>query len=126
MNYGEFISDRSVALQYQHHFEGLLLNRIPLMRKLKWRLTASANVVYGSLSQANIDINAQYTAEGQETRPIGTFKSGLPYVELGYGVENIFKFMRIEFVHRMTYLDNNFENISTKKFGIRIGFQFSL
>src|SRR5690606_28186166 len=46
MNYGEFVSDRYIALQYQHKLEGFLLNRIPLMKKLKWRLVGSANVIY--------------------------------------------------------------------------------
>ncbi len=127
MRYGEFVSDRSVALQYQHHFEGLFLNRIPLMRKLKWRLTGSANVIYGSLSDANWNLNAMTLSDGvTPTVPIGTFKSYKPYVELGYGVENIFKFIRIEFVHRVTYLDNLMDGDKPKKFGVRIGFQFTL
>ena len=61
MNYGEFISDQFASLQYQHHFEGFLLNRIPLIRKLKWRLVGTANVIYGGLSQANKDIIAPTT-----------------------------------------------------------------
>ncbi len=126
MRYGEFVSDRSVALRYQHHFEGLFLNRIPLMRKLKWRLTGSANVVYGALSDANLKLNAPTLSDGAPTVPIGTFKSNKPYVELGYGVENIFKFLRVEFVHRMTYLDNLMDGDKPKKFGVRIGFQFTL
>ncbi len=128
MRYGEFVSDKSVALQYQHHFEGLFLNRIPLMRKLKWRLTGSANVVYGSLSQANLNLNADVTPapEKHETLEIGTFQSNKPYVELGYGVENIFKFLRVEFVHRMTYTNNLMDGEKPKNFGVRIGFQFTL
>jgi hypothetical protein len=51
MNYGEFISDRYASLQYSHHFEGFLLNRVPLMRKLKWRLVGTSNVIYGGMSQ---------------------------------------------------------------------------
>lgn len=121
MNYGEFVSDRYVSLQYQHHFEGLLLNRIPLMRKLKWRLVGSANVIYGSLSQANKDINAPVTPGGEETLPLGYFGNS-PYVELAYGVENIFKFFRVDFVHRLTYLDNP----DVRKFGVMFSFQFNL
>ena len=41
-------------------------------------------------------------------------------------VENIFKFLRVEFVHRMTYLDNLMDGDKPKKFGVRIGFQFTL
>src|SRR5690606_23403172 len=53
MNFSEFVSDRYGALQYQHKFEGFLLNRIPLMRKLKWRLVGSTNVIYGGMSSMN-------------------------------------------------------------------------
>lgn len=122
MNYGEFISDRFASLQYQHRFEGLLLNRIPLMRKLKWRLVGSANVIYGGLSQANRDIIAPTTPYGEPTLPFGYFDPHRPYVELGYGVENIFKFFRVDFVHRLSYL----ENPDIRKFAVLFSFQFSL
>ncbi len=121
MNFGEFISDRYATLQYQHHFEGFLLNRVPLMRKLKWRLVGSANVIYGGLSEASRAINAPLTPEGEETLPVGYFDKK-PYVELGYGVENIFKFLRVDFVHRLSYLDNP----DVRKFGILFSFQFTL
>ncbi|HKZ37672.1 MAG TPA: DUF5686 family protein, partial [Chryseolinea sp.] len=122
MNYGEFISDRYASLQYQHHFEGFLLNRIPLMRKLKWRLVGTANVIYGGLSQANRDIVAPVTPSGEETLPVGFFDPKRPYVELGYGVENIFKFFRVDFVHRLSYL----ENPDVRKFAVLFSFQFTL
>jgi hypothetical protein len=121
MNYGEFVSDRHVSMQYQHHFEGFILNRIPLMRKLKWRLVGTANVVYGGISQSNIDINAPQTPDNEDTLSFGIFDHR-PYVELGYGVENILQFLRIDFIHRLTYLDNP----DARNFGILIGFQFNL
>lgn len=121
MNYGEFVSDRYASLQYQHHFEGLLLNRIPLMRKLKWRLVGSANVIYGSLNQRNRDLNSPITPAGEETLALGYFDKR-PYVEVGYGVENILKFIRVDFVHRMTYLDKP----DVRRFGVLVSFQFSL
>ena len=121
MNYGEFISDHYATLQYQHHFEGFLLNRIPLMKKLKWRLVATANVIYGGIRPSNIDINAPVTPDGAATLPFGYFDNR-PYVELGYGVENIFKFFRVDFIHRMSYLGNP----DARKFGVVFGFQFDL
>lgn len=117
MRYGEFVSDRYVGLQYQHHFEGLLLNRIPLMRKLKWRLLGTANVIAGGMSKAN---KALVTASEEDG--IGFLTGGKPYVELGYGLENIFKFIRVDFIHRLSYLDNP----DVRKFGVLVSFQFSL
>ncbi|MEQ8424917.1 MAG: DUF5686 family protein, partial [Cyclobacteriaceae bacterium] len=91
MNFGEFVSDHYASIQYRHYFEGFLLNRIPLMNKLKWRLLATSNVIFGGMRQSNRDLVAQFTPAGEAALPVGFFKDGKPYVELGYGVENIFK-----------------------------------
>lgn len=122
MNEFEFISDRYVALNYQHYFEGFILNRIPLLRKLKWRLVASANVLFGSLSDQNRELAPESDPQGE---PIPLFESlsiNKPYIELGYGIENIFKVFRVDAFHRITYLDNP----DVSKFGIKINFQFIL
>lgn len=121
MNYGEFVSDHYAELKYQQHFEGFVLNRIPLMRKLKWRLVGTANVIYGGLREANKTTISDTTPSGEETLPVGYF-GNQPYVELGYGVENILRFLRVDFVHRMTYLNNP----DVRKFGVLLSIQFDL
>ncbi|MBX7124891.1 MAG: DUF5686 and carboxypeptidase regulatory-like domain-containing protein [Cyclobacteriaceae bacterium] len=121
MNYGEFVSDHYVSLQYDHHFEGFLLNHIPLIRKLKWRMVGTANVVMGGLRQDNRTLIAKTTADGAQTLRAG-YLGNQPYVELGYGVENILKFIRVDFVHRMSYLNNP----DARKFGVLVSFNFSL
>lgn len=122
MRYGEFVSDRYASLQYQHHFEGLLLNRIPLLRKLKWRLVGSTNIIYGGMSKMNRSLIASTTSTGEGAEPVGFLERGKPYVEMGYGVENIFRFLRVDFVHRLSYLDKP----DVKKFGVFFSFQFQL
>ena len=122
MNRFEFGSDRYASLQFEHSFEGLLFNRIPLVRKLKWRLLGTANVLWGSLSQHNIDIIPDdVDLDGLAARPFGPL-GDVPYVELGYGIENIFKFIRVDAIHRVTY--RNRPGIST--FGIKVSTQFKL
>ena len=122
MNRFEFVSDRYASLQFEHSFEGLLFNRIPLVRKLKWRLLGTANVLWGSLSQHNIDIIPDdVDLDGLAARPFGPL-GDVPYVELGYGIENIFKFIRVDAIHRVTY--RNRPGIST--FGIKVSTQFKL
>jgi hypothetical protein len=125
MNFGEFVSDSYVSFQYRHNFEGLLLNRIPLLRKLKWRLVGTANVLYGGLAQKSRDLILTELPGDIIPLSIGSLDRGKPYVELGYGVENIFKFFRVDFIHRLTYLDYN-PNVKTRRFGILVGIQFSL
>src|SRR5690606_19111754 len=50
MDYFEFISDRYVGFLAEQHFNGLFFDRVPLVRKLKWRLVASAKSVFGDIS----------------------------------------------------------------------------
>lgn len=114
MNYGEFVSDHYAQLTYRQYLEGFLLNRIPLLQKLNWRLLGTANVIMGGMRQANRDLISELSPNGEETLRAGYFVNGKPYVELGYGVENIFKFLRVDFVHRMTYLDNE----GARRFGV--------
>ena len=109
-------------LQYRQYLEGFLLNRVPLLNKLKWRLLATANVISGGMRESNQNLISKYTPEGEETLPAGYFKNGKPYIELGYGVENIFKFFRVDFVHRVSYLDNP----GARKFGVLFTAQFQL
>jgi hypothetical protein len=118
MNFGEFFSDRFVSFQYRQNFEGFLLNRIPLMRKLKWRLTGLANVMYGDVGERNQVIS--YPLPFPEGNNNLTFSK--PYVELGYGVENIFRFLRIDFIHRLNYLEND----RARSFGVLFTAQFKL
>ncbi len=122
MNYGEFVSDESVSMHYRQYFEGLLVNRIPLMSRLKWRLVGTANIIYGSLRKSNQALISEFTPSGYPALKTGFFSTGKPYVELGYGVENIFKFFRVDFVHRMSYLDNP----DVRKFGVLVTVQFRL
>ncbi|CAN5620488.1 DUF5686 family protein [soil metagenome] len=122
MNFGEFVSDKSVSLRYRHFFEGLIVNRIPLLNKLKWRLVGTANIIYGDLRKSNRILIAVYTPRGDPALRTGFFRNSVPYVELGYGVENIFKFFRVDFVHRITYLNNP----EARKFGVLFTAQFKL
>lgn len=124
MDYGEFISDRYASLHYSHHFEGFLLNRIPLMRRLKWRLVGTSNVIMGGMVVKNRALIAERADPSAETK-VGFLLNSKPYIELGYGVENIFKFFRVDFIHRMSYLDKT-QNPNVRKFGVLFSFQFNL
>lgn len=122
MNELEFVSDRYVALNYQHYFEGFLLNRIPLMKKLKWRLVATGNILFGDASEANRAIIPNTELDNESVPAFESLSINKPYIEVGYGIENIFKFIRIDAYHRLTYLDKPDIN----KFGVKINFQFIL
>lgn len=121
MNYFEFISDNWVSLRYRHYFEGLFTNRIPLVKKLKWRFLATGGLVYGSISKKNMEIIPPADAFGRSTRIFQSLEQK-PYIELGYGIENIFKILRVDAFHRLTYRDKP----DIRTFGIKFSFQFIL
>lgn len=116
MDFLEFASDTYASIKMTHRFEGLITNRIPFLKKLKTRSLASLNVLYGSVRDENREIYPEgvdsFNALNRET----------PYIEAGYGIENIFKFIRVDVLHRVTYLrDNAADNI-----GFRVSAQFRL
>ena len=121
MNYFEFVSDTYVSLRYQQFFGGFLLNRIPLMAKLKWRLVGNANVLWGHMGQDNKNLIPALDELGKPVVQFNTL-GNVPYVELGYGVENILKVIRIDFFHRITYL----KNPGVHPFQVKISFQLIL
>jgi hypothetical protein len=104
MRFGEFASDQYASLQYRQNFEGLLLNRLPLIQKLKWRVLATANILVGGISPSNYDLVLP-TPDGNTKFQTFALSPDRPYMEIGYGVENIFKFLRIDFIHRINYLE---------------------
>ena len=122
MRYFEFVSDRYVGLRFDHHFEGFLLNSVPALKKLNWRLVATGNVLYGSVDQANNAIIPELDPESGEPLPRFQPLGRRPYAEVGYGVENIFKVVRVDFLHRLTYRNSP----GASNFGVKFSFQFRL
>ncbi|QKG53909.1 hypothetical protein GKZ67_16500 [Hymenobacter sp. BRD67] len=122
MNYFEFVTDRSVSLRLDQHFEGIILNAIPGIRRFNWRLVATANALAGGLSATNRNLLPPFDQDHNPLVRLNALQAGTPYIEAGYGIENIFKFLRVDFIHRLTYRDLP----NAKNFGIKIGAQFRL
>lgn len=114
LNYYEFISDQYASLYCEQHFDGFFLNKIPLIRMLKWREVVYGKGIIGTLSSQNK--NPVYDL------PIGLGGfSKEPYYEAGVGLENIFKIFRIDAVWRLSYLDK--PGVDIQKFGLRAKIQ---
>jgi len=121
MQFFEFVSDRFVSVNYQHNFEGLGLNSIPLINKLKLRFVAQGNLLIGTVSQKNKNLVPEKNGE-QAIQGFTSLDPTKPYAEVGYGIENILRLVRIDFFHRVTYLDNP----GARRFGIKVTVQFKL
>jgi hypothetical protein len=120
MNLFEFVADQYIAMNYEHHFGGSLFNRIPLVKRLKLRFLFTAKGVWGSIDDRNLSL---LPAEDQHGRGVTQFYklNREPYAEISYGIENIFSFGRVDFIHRMTHLGNP----GAIPFGIKFSAQFS-
>jgi hypothetical protein len=119
MNLYEFASDEYYSFRYTQHFEGLFFNRVPIVKKWKWRNYALIKVAYGSLSQKNLELFSPVDEQGRLFSPVYRFKDD-PYVEVGYGIENILRFITVGAVHRLTYLDN----VNVRRWAINVGLVF--
>ncbi|ADB39169.1 DUF5686 and carboxypeptidase-like regulatory domain-containing protein [Spirosoma linguale] len=120
MQFYEFVSDRFVAVHIQHRFEGLLFNRIPGIRKLNWRLIANVDALWGGQRKANRDVESFKLLPGG-TRPIyfGSLDGNKPYMEVGYGIDNIFKIIRIQAIHRLNYLNDSPNGLPLNSFALK-------
>lgn len=125
MNYAEFVADQQLTLFYQHHFQGLFMNRIPLLGRAHLREVVTLNTFYGRLSEQNRYIKAY--------RAFGELKD-LPYMEAAVGVENIFKFLRVDFIYRLTYKNRSYfadyvrsnNGNPMQRYGIKVAVQIQL
>ena len=109
MNFLEFVSDKYISMHVFHNFGGFFFNRVPLVKKLKWREVFTCKVLYGGLDDSNKpnDNNALFKFPVDEKGNNLTYTlERSPYVEASVGIDNIFKFFRVDYVRRLTYLSN--------------------
>ena len=120
MRFVEFVADESYSGFYEHNFEGGFLNRIKGVRTWKLRMFANVRGVWGKLSDSNYNL-IPTTYNNETTQTFQRFEK-IPYMEIGYGIENIFRLLRVDFVHRLTYIDKP----NARPFGAFLSVQFKL
>lgn len=119
MNPMEFAMDEFVSWYLQYNMQGLLFNKIPYVKRARIREVFSFRGFWGNLTKRNNPARAQNVLKfpGIETSTIGT----TPYMECSVGLENIFTFLRVEYVWRLTYRNKP----DVRKGGLRIGLHFN-
>lgn len=118
MNAMEFINDQYISWDITYFMNGLIFNRIPLIKYMKLREVISFRGLYGNLTpKNNPSISSGLYEFPSYTQPM----ERMPYMEAGIGLDNIFKILRVDYVWRLTYRDR--PDIS--KSGVRIALHFN-
>ncbi|MHA4845110.1 DUF5686 family protein [Flavitalea antarctica] len=119
MNRYEYIQDRYVGVNIEHNFGNGIFRFAPFMRKLKWRQFWSAKALMGKLSAENEEYNKDLSG----IYPPFESLNGKVYLELGTGVDNIFRFFRVDFIWRLS--PTPLPEEKAKRFGIFGSFRFA-
>ena len=126
INNMEFLNDRYVSLMYSWDLNGKIFNRIPLIKKLKWREYIGCNVLWGTLTDKNNPFLESHADDARLLHFPGKWRENgyeyqsrvmdkkVPYVEVIAGIHNIFKIFHVEYVRRINYLRDG-----TQKWGVR-------
>ena len=104
INNMEFLNDRYASLDISWDLNGKIFNRIPLLKKLKWREWLGIKCLWGTLTDKNNPTLAANAGDGMLMEfPEGSYimDSKRPYIELIAGIHNIFKIIHIQYVHRL-------------------------
>lgn len=119
INNMEFLNDRYASFAMTYDMNGKLLNRIPLIKKLKWREAFRIRGMYGTLTDKNnpykSNNNELFLFPMRDGVPTSHIMGNTPYLEASVGIYNIFKLLHVEYVRRLTYTDIP----GVKKNGIR-------
>lgn len=121
INNMEFLNDRYASLDVSWDMNGKIFNRIPLLKKLKWREAIGFKMLYGQLTDKNNPLKHPGdhelflfpTRDGRPTSFVMNPKT--PYMECSIGIHNIFKILHIDYVRRLNYLNHPDAN----KWGLR-------
>jgi hypothetical protein len=116
----EFINDSYASTELTYWANGAILNYIPVLKHLKLREVVCFRALYGHLSRRN---DPQYNPDLLEFPADVNVQrmSSTPYMELSVGLENIFKFLRVDYVRRLSYRNTP----GTDRDGVRIGMHFT-
>ena len=109
----EFATDEFVSLYSRLYLGGLILNKVPFLRKLGWRTRLSFNGYQGDMSEANRNFNK----DGHFSIP-----DSRPFMEAGVGIENIFHVFSVDYYKRLSALNNSKKENGALFLGVNITF----
>ncbi len=125
LNNLEFVSDQFVKLNVEHRLHGFILNKIPLVKRLKVRELAGFKLLYGAVRPENRAENNPdvFSLPADDHGNPSTFTlERKPYMEASVGIENILNVLRVEYVRRLSYLDHPDVDRGGFRFSLKVDF----
>jgi hypothetical protein len=116
MNRYEYIHDRYAGINFEHNFGNGLFRFIPLTRKLKFRQFWTVKTLWGGVSPANRILNQ---SAGMNFNAL----NGKTYMEVGTGIDNILRVLRVDFIYKLLPVTQT--EINNSRFGVFISFRFT-
>ena len=113
----EYLTDSYAGFNIEHNIGSGLFRYIKITRKLKFRQFWEVKGVVGDLSDKNQQLNFVGNSPFQSL-------NNKMYLEAGTGIDNIFKFFRVDFILRV--LPQPLPEIKSERFGVFVGFRLSL
>ncbi|MGF7141391.1 hypothetical protein FHS86_003728 [Roseimarinus sediminis] len=115
LHHASFAHNLYTNIHIDYNGGGVIFNKIPFIKTLKLREMVSLKSHYGKLNNSYkgvFDLPDYYSSEQQK-----------PYTEIGVGVTNIFKVLRVEYVRQLgnSYINSGFAD----KGGIRFRAEMS-
>jgi hypothetical protein len=121
----EFLNDRFVSVDINWDMQGKILNRIPLIKKLRCREIIGVKMLWGGLSDKNnpfLEKNAGSTVLMPFPEWTHVMNPKVPYWEISVGLRSIFRFFQVEYVRRMNYNDFSHGHKNSVRFGFTMMF----
>lgn len=102
LHFASFAHNLYGNIHLDYNGGGIIFNRIPFIKKLKLREMVSLKSHFGELNNGYkgiFDLPGYYSNEQNK-----------PYAEIGFGITNIFKVLRVEYVRQLgnTYVGSGF------------------
>jgi len=121
----EFVADSYVRFAFEHQLEGFILNKLPLIKKLKLRELWGVKMFYGQLSDANnpyIGSNVVHFDTDSDGNIMTHAMGKSPYWEGKVGLDNILSFLKVEYIRRLNYLQLPNVDKDTYRVSLNINF----
>ena len=125
MNSMEFAADEYIKVGFQHQLNGYILNKIPLLKRLRLREIWGAQAFYGRMSPHNNPLNSDRVIDfdtDTDGNAITHNLGGVPYWEGSAGLDNILQVLKVEYVRRFT--QTNFPNVNKDRYRVTLSLNF--